>query len=993
MMGRIAVPLFLIALAFSVPVRAADKPDRKGLDFFERKIRPVLVKQCYECHSAKAKKVRGKLLLDTRDGIRKGGESGPAVVPGKPERGTLLSALKHKDFEMPPSGKLPDAVIADFEKWIKLGAPDPRTGKANVVTKKSYDYKQARQFWSLRPLMKPAPPQVPGLTKDDSPIDRFIRAKLQANGLRPAAPAGKRTLIRRLYFDLIGLPPKPADIDRFLQDDSPKAVERLVDRLLASKHFGERWGRHWLDVARFAESSGGGRTAVYHLAWRYRDYVIRAYNEDRPFDQFVKGQIAGDLLPYKSAKQRRDQLTGTGFLLLGPTNYELQDKELLRMEVVDEQIDTMGRAFLGMTIGCARCHDHKFDPIPNEDYYALAGIFRGTHVLTPGNVSGYLKRPLPVSDEQARQLAAYEKKSNPLKDELAQLTEDVKRLRRQRSGLSVRTPGSRRTRGSVAAKSLPGIVIDDEDAKLTGNWPRSSSIKPYVDEGYRYSAGGKSTARFAATVPKTGSYEVRISYSAHRNRAALASVTVQHAGGTTTKRIDQRKPGPIDGLFLSLGTFRFEAGKAGAVEFTSFNSHGTVIVDAVQFLTVEQAKTKGNGKRDAKRQASLNTSGRKGNALDARISAADQRIAELKKSLKSLQKTAPPPAPLAMAVQDFNDAADYFVCVRGNVHTLGQKVPRGFLRVIQNHPANIPKAASGRLQLANWIANRNNPLTARVYVNRIWHHLFGTGIVRTVDNFGTMGERPSHPELLDWLAATFIEDGWSTKKLIRRIVMSQTYRQSGHVGQAFQPDRNGPRTSPRRATPGQAGKPDLRSPDPENRLLAHQNRRRLDAEAIRDAILAVSGQLDLTVGGPVIAEKVKSEFGYKHDSLRRSVYVPGFRNTMHPLLAVFDLADPNLVTGRRNVSTLPTQALYLMNSPFVMSQSRHAADRLLKENLPDAAARLDRAYERALGRPPTKAERELTLKYLQNAGTTSQQTAWATLFQALFGSIDFRYIE
>jgi hypothetical protein len=989
----IAVSVCLIILALHAPVRAADKPNRRGIDFFERKIRPVLVKQCYECHSAKAKIVRGKLLLDTRDGIRKGGESGPAVVPGKPERGTLLSALKHADFEMPPSGKLPDAVIADFEKWIKLGAPDPRRGKATALTAKAYDYDKAREFWSLRPLKKPAPPQAPGLTKVDSPIDRFIRAKLQAKGLRPAPPADKRTLIRRLYFDLIGLPPKPSDIQRFLNDDSPQAVEHLVDRLLASKHFGERWGRHWLDVARFAESSGGGRTAVYHLAWRYRDYVIRAYNEDRPFNQFVKEQIAGDLLPYQSAKQRRDRLTATGFLVLGPTNYELQDKELLRMEVVDEQLDTLGRAFLGMTIGCARCHDHKFDPIPTEDYYALAGIFRGTHVLTPGNVSGYLKRPLPVSDDHARQLSAYEKKTNPLKDELAQLVENVRKLRQNRSEL-VKTLGVSRTPGvSVLAKSLLGIVIDDEDAKLTGNWPRSSSIKPYVDEGYRYSAGDKSTARFVAKVPKTGSYEVRIAYSAHNNRAALASVTVKHAGGATVKRIDQRKPAPIGGLFLSLGAFRFEAGKEAAVEFTSFNSHGTVIVDAVQLLTPEQAQAKESVKSAAKRQAISKTSGkqavlassRRPDDLDDRIVAADKRIAELKRSLKSLQKTAPPPAPLAMAVEDFNDAGDYFVCVRGNVHKLGKKVPRGFLRVVQDQPAIIPKGASGRLQLANWLASRDNPLTARVYVNRVWHHLFGTGIVRTVDNFGATGETPSHPELLDWLAVTFMEDGWSTKKLIRRIVLSKTYRQAS--SRESRVESREPEKNPQSA---------IRNPqsiDPENRLLARQNRRRLEAEAIRDSILAVSGQLDLKFGGPVLDEKVKSEFGYRHGSLRRSVYVPGFRNTMHPLLAVFDLADPNLVSGRRNVSTLPTQALYLLNSPFVMAQSRHAADRLLKEDLPNGAARLNRAYERTLGRLPTKAERELALKYLKDAGHKSPQTAWGTLFQALFGSIDFRYVE
>jgi len=1002
-MRQFAVFFAVFALAVSPgSLHAADKaankqPDRKGLDFFEKKIRPVLVKHCYECHSSNSKILRAKLLLDTRDGMRKGGESGPAVVPGKPDEGALLGALEHEDFEMPPKGKLPKNVIADFVAWVKMGAPDPRDGKSRGSRPAglTIDLEKAKQFWSLRPVVKPQPPKVPGVKPPKSPIDRFIRAKLAEKGLQPAPPAKKLALIRRLYFDLIGLPPSPEDVELFLEDDSPQAVERLVDRLLASKQFGERWGRHWLDVARFAESSGGGRTAVYHLAWRYRDYVIRAFNTDKPFDRFVREQIAGDLLPWKTVETRRDQLTATGFLMLGPTNYELQDKELLRMEVVDEQLDTMGRAFLGMTIGCARCHDHKFDPIPNEDYYALAGIMRSTHILTPGNVSGYLKRPLPVNPEHARQLAAYERKVNPLKDELADLKERLKRLRRQKSGL----PGKPGQGKSVLAKSLPGIVLDDDDAKFTGNWPRSSSIKPYVDGGYRYSTGMDAVARFAVKINSAGQYEVRLAYSAHGNRAALARVIVKHADGETVKRIDQRKTPPIGGLFLSLGKFRFAAGEEAVVELHAKNAHGTVIADAVQILTEKQAKEIA-GKKSNKNSKQADSD------LDKRIAAAADRIKTLQAELKQLQKSAPPDAPLAMAVADHKETGDYFICVRGNVHKLGEKVSRGFLRVITDSPPEISAEESGRRQLADWLADENNPLTARVFVNRVWHHLLGAGIVRTVDNFGRMGERPSHPKLLDWLAATFMEDGWSTKRLIRRIVLSETYLQSTRWN--------------RRAA----------AADPENRLLWRHNRRRLDAEAIRDSILAVSGQLDRTFGGPTIPPKVNSEFGFKHTSLRRSVYVPAFRNTMHPLLAVFDLADPNLVSGKRNVSTLPTQALYLLNSPFVMAQSRHAADRLLKadESQPQApgsqpqahgsqpqahgsqpqahgsqpvgssdSTHLDLAYRWCLGRPPTAKERKLSLAYLQEMSkpgdVKSRRQAWATLFQALFGSVDFRYAE
>ncbi|MFQ5730962.1 MAG: DUF1553 domain-containing protein [Planctomycetaceae bacterium] len=950
------------AASLPTSAKAADKPDRKGLDFFERRIRPVLVKHCYECHSAKSRKIRGGLRLDTRADIRKGGETGPGVVPGKPEKSVVIGALKHDDLEMPPKGKLPASVVADFVRWVKMGAPDPRDGKAKLAAAKVIDFTKARRFWSFRPLVKPAAPKVPGVTGDLSPIDRFVRAKLSAKGLPPAPRADKRTLIRRLSFDLIGLPPSPEDIDRFLKDDSPDAYEKLVDRLLASRHFGERWGRHWLDVARFAESSGGGRTHVYHLAWRYRDYVIAAFNADKPFDRFVREQIAGDLLPWKNVARRRSNLTATGFLMLGPTNYELQDKELLRMEVVDEQLDTLGRAFLGMTIGCARCHDHKFDPIPNADYYALAGILRSTHVLTPGNVSGYLKRPLPISAEHSRQLAAYERKATPLQDEIASLKEKLRRLRTNQSGL----PGR-----AVKRESLAGIVVDDAQAAFTGKWASSSSIRSFVGTRYRYASGPNKTALFSVPVPRTGRYEVRISHSPHANRAAMAHVTVHHADGRTSKRIDQRKRPPIDGLFVSLGEFRFETGKPARVVLSTRAAHGTVIADAVQLLSERDRKRRA-GKKPRKRRPKTKQA-----AVDLRaaIAAVSRRLTAAEAELKRLKTTAPAKAPLTMAVAEHKAAGDYFLCIRGNVHKLGKKVPRGFLRVLAgDKPPSIAKGHSGRLELANWLTSDSNPLTPRVAVNRVWHHLLGAGLVRTVDNFGLMGERPSHPELLDWLAATFQADGWSVKRMIRRIVLSETYRQSARFE--------------RRAA----------GIDPENRLLWRQNRRRLEAEPIRDAVLAVSGQLELTVGGKVIADTLKSEFGYKHSSRRRSVYVPALRNAVHPLLAVFDVADPNLVTGRRNNSTLATQALYLMNSPFVMEQSRRAASRLLKEKLPGETERLNRAYLRTLGRPPTQRERKLALSYLRSfkpakPGGNARRQAWATLFQTLFASVDFRYVE
>jgi len=943
----------VISLGIALSARADEKP--KGIAFFEKKIRPVLLKHCYACHSAKSKKIRGGLLLDTRQGIRKGGESGAAVVPGKPEASLLIAAIKYEDFEMPPKGKLPKSVVKDFVSWVKMGAPDPRRTKSPAKTSRAIDFKKSRQFWSLRPIRKPTPPRLKNDKTSTAPIDRFIRSALEKNEIQPSPSAKKITLLRRLFFDLVGLPPKPKEIERFLADSSPGAYGKLVDRLLASKHFGEKWGRHWLDVARFAESSGGGRTQVYHLAWRFRDYLIKSYNDDKPFDQFVREQIAGDLLDYKTIPQRREQLIATGFLMLGPTNYELQDKEQLRMEVIDEQLDTIGRAFLGMTIGCARCHDHKFDPIPQEDYYAMVGIMRSTHILTPGNVSGYLKRGLPLSLKHARFLADYERTTNPIKDRIAQIQDQLNRLKTEKSGL---------IRKGIAKMALAGTVLDDNDAKFTGLWSRSSSVKPYLGTGYRYSNGKNARVTFEIMVPKTNRYEVRLAYSAHPNRARRASISIQHADGVSQQTIDQRKQPDIHGLFVSLGTYRFEQGKKALIQLTAKNAAGTVIADGVQLLSKEEAN------RLVKQNPLPAQRNTKMNSLVKKISQGTIQLHRFQAELKEQQKKKPAQAPLAMAVEDKQITGDYFLCVRGNVHKLGEKVPRGFLQVLPGGlKPEIANGSSGRKELAAWLTDRRNPLTARVAVNRIWHHLFGKGIVRTVDNFGTMGEKPSHPKLLDWLARRFVEDGWSTKKTIRRIVLSQTYRQNSRFRQS------------------------ANRKDPENRLLWRQNRRRLDAELIRDAILSVSGQLDLTSGGPTIAKKVNSEFGFRYTSLRRSVYVPAFRNTLHPLLQVFDIADPNLVTGRRNSSTLPTQALYLMNSPFVMEQAGYAAERLLSWKLPDDSTRLERMYLKALGRSPTKKERDLSLNYLHQSKTESRRQSWSHLIQALFASLDFRYLE
>lgn len=765
------------------PVAMADELSR-GVEFFEKRVRPVLVEHCYRCHSAEAEKIKGQLRVDGREMLLKGGEIGPAIVLGVPEKSRLIEAVEYRneDLEMPPKGKLSDRQIEDLRAWVKMGAPWPEE-KARVAdsTEPHVDYARLkREHWAYQPVVKPAAPAVSDRSWARGDIDRFVLARLEKEELTPAADGDRRTLLRRLYMDLLGLPPTAQEIEAFLADKSDDVVAKVVDRLLASVHFGERWGRHWLDVARFAESAGGGRSVIFVNAWRYRDYVIASYNADKPFERFVREQVAGDLISADKAEEKADSLTATGFLALGAKNLDTQDKDLLRMDVVDEQIDTVGKAFLGLALGCARCHDHKFDPIPTADYYALAGIFRSTRTLLPGNVSGFVQRSLPTEDAFAKQR--------------------------------------------------------------------------------------------------------------EEHAAAMAE-------------LEER---------VRIAKLNSAAGKKGKGE--------------VEPVSAEELK------------------------------AMQSKLAELK-------KTPPPAGPMCVGVQDEKQCEDYAICVRGNNHNLGEKVPRGFLSIGPKFEGTISAGESGRRELADWLVDRRNPLTARVYVNRVWHHLFGAGIVRTVDDFGVTGEAPSHPHLLDYLASTFIEDGGSTKRLIRQIVLSRTYQMSSAASEG------------------------ARAKDPENRLLSHQNRKRLEAEVIRDAMLRVSGQLDLTVGGPTIKAGA-SEYTFKFEGNRRSVYVPVLRYAGYDVLEAFDFPDPNLVVGRRTTSTLATQALMLMNSPFAMESARAMAGRMMDV---EESARVDRAFEMALGRRPADVERSAVMGYL--AEERDARRAWERVCQVLFASVDFRYVE
>ncbi|HLU46831.1 MAG TPA: DUF1553 domain-containing protein, partial [Planctomycetota bacterium] len=940
------------------------------------------------CHSSRAEKVRGGLLLDSREGLRRGGERGAAIVPGYPEASLLLRALRHEDAElrMPPSVRLPAPAIRAFEEWIRAGAQDPRDAPNESVSKpisrrsdgggdgdgaKAADaLSSPRWRWLTSRPTKAPPPAVRSSDVLESPIDRFILAKLEETGMRPVGDAAPQQLVRRLWLTLVGLPPPPEEIDAFMSDPSDEAYARLVDRLLASPRFGERFGRHWLDVARFGESAGGGRSILFEDAWRYRDWAIRAFNEDLPFARFVADQIAGDLLEYDSIDDARDAIVATGFLALGPKNLDVQDKELLRMDVVDEQLDTLGRAFLGLSIGCARCHDHKFDPIPTRDYYALAGILRSTKSLTPGNVSGFVRRELPVPPE-------LRERHDRIEAELVAAKRDADRARAE-------LDKARTTLATLLGTGeLPAgtIVVDDTKAELTGEWTPSTYTKGYLGERYLHDGDAGKGAKRARYVPELsagGMYEVRVSYTPGTNRAPRVPVIVRHgdegAGDLeeSVVAVDQTRP-PLGGSFVAIGRFRLPAGTLASVTLSNDGTSGHVIADAVAFVPLER------GAQESGAPDSVEAMAREQEIAERRVEVAnlESRLASLETDLRRIEASRIA-LPQAVSVAEEETIEDAPIHIRGLVRHHGDVVPRGFLSALP--VAGVPDVGaheSGRRELARWLSSPANPLAARVFVNRVWLWIFGEGIVRTPDDFGARGDSPTHRELLDWLAADFIENGGSTKRLVRTLVLSRTFRRSSADDVANA------------------------STDPEARLLWRLPRLRLEAEALRDAMLAVSGELDLAMGGPTMDRQYPSEFDYVFDGngppFRRSVYLPALRNARPPIFDAFDFANPNLVTGRRTRSTLPTQALYLLNSEFVVDRARQAALRLSRFDLPNDEARVAFALKLALGRAPRDGEMDAALASLARGGggddasDADRLERWARLFHALFASVEFRY--
>ena len=921
----------LFVMVSTASIRAADLPSTA---FFEKKIRPVLVSVCGECHGAN--KQRGGLRLDSRAAMVKGGDRGAAVMPGQPGASLLLHALRYEDAElhMPPKGKLATDVVGAFTQWIRMGAPWPETAQPSPGTTDAKP-NDASNHWAYQPIRKPSLPAVRNASWPQSPIDDFVLARLEAAEIAPAVPADKRTLIRRITFDLTGLPPTPAAIAAFLADPREDALARLVDDLLESPRYGERWGRHWLDVVRYADSNGLDENLAYVNAFRFRDYVIDSFNDDKPYDRFVQEQLAGDLLPpgpNETESQLYERLTGTGFLSLGTKMLACDDGRKMEMDIVDEQLDTTSRAIMGITMGCARCHDHKFDPFDSEDYYALAGIFKSTRTMENFKVvAEWHEHTLATEAEQAQ-----------AKEHDGRIQETDKAIKaRERSARDAFLAAERGKAGAylraasafVSSDGSDALVTEDNAAKVAETRGLDAEfLKQWIAHLEKAKDAGDSIWAVWALSDETTREALADTYAALFARADKAWKKLQSEGG--------------DKKVAKLPDARLEAFRA-------------VLYD-------QRGPFRLSGKSD-------------------RFYSTDQReaIKRLKTEKKTLEETRPQLA-RAMGVRD-GKIENLRVHIRGNYLTLGDEVPRRFPRILSGPNAErIEDSTSGRLALARWLTSTDHPLTARVMANRIWQWHFGQGLVRTPDNFGRLGEAPSHPRLLDWLAVRFVEAGWSIKAMHRLILLSATYGMSTTYNAAAY------------------------AKDPENRLGWRFDRRRLAAEEIRDSILVLGGDLDLTMHGQLLPDRHRAYVtgtGSKestYDFNRRTVYLPVLRSAVYPVLQAFDFADPSVMAGKRASTTVAPQALFMINGKIVLRESRRMAERLLADGSRDAA-RIERAYLDAFGRPALPAETERDLAFIKRYAAALPDDvkeeperrirAWQGLCRVLIASNEFIYIE
>jgi cytochrome c553 len=911
---------FVLLLAWPISARAG-APASDAADFFETKVRPLLDAQCLRCHGPE--KQKAGLRLDSREAALKGGDSGPAMKPGDPEASRIVEAIRYDgDVRMPPKRKLEPAEIAVLTDWIKAGAPwpEPREPPRPAATTDSGFTVSAedRAFWSFQPIADPPLPSVRNASWVRSDIDRFVLARLESEGLQPVSPADKRTLIRRASFDLVGLPPTPEEIEAFEQDRSPEAFARVVDRLLASPRYGERWARHWLDVARYGEDQAHTFEArLFPFGYRYRDWVARAFNEDMPYDQFLIEQVAGDLI---EGPQRDDRLAATGFFALGPHYYggAVYDE-------LDDRVDTLTRGVLGLTVACARCHDHKFDPIGQKDYYALAGIFKSTeykeYPAGPAEIVARYDRAQEAIKAQTGEVAAY------LRTEAKRWSEHAAESQTARYVIAAWTLSNRR-KSDPNLKTTDVATARDLEPALLDRWvaylfkPEVVSERPYLA---RWKALLERQDRQADLSCEESSWIEVAQFAEDLETYVRACMHLRQA--------DQEHAAAANAL------------AAGKEPLRSSRPDGPEAVLARDML-------EGNGLFALPRDRV------ESNLPDP----AKAELKALRTQLDRLKKEAPAKYPVTHALADARTPGNMRVFLRGNPATPGDEAPRRFLAVLSEQDAPGFSQGSGRLELARAIASAENPLTARVLVNRVWAIHFGRGLVGTPSNLGRLGERPTHPELLDFLAHRFIAAGWSIKRLHREILLSAVYQRSS-TPEATAQER-----------------------DPANLLLWRANRRRLEVEAWRDAMLAVSGELDGRLGGA--AADLKSP-----DMRRRTLYGAVSRHNLDGLLRLFDFPDPNLTSDRRSVTTVPLQQLFVLNSPFMQARGRALAARLTADPQEADHARVRRAFSLLFGRPASEDEVQMGVEYLRHDEEKTKLTRWEQYAQVLLGTNEFLFVD
>lgn len=1113
--------------------------------FFESKVRPVLISKCFECHGSE--KPKAGLRVDSRESIMAGGESGPAAVSGKPEESLLIDVIGYRNVvQMPPKSKLPESEIAVLTEWVRRGLPWPNSkptapgpGPAAAVSSDFSD--EQKSFWAFQPVKRELPPQTAGDTWTRSPIDSFILAELQSKGLTHSKEADRRTLIRRVTLDLIGLLPTIEEVNEFVSDAAPDAVERLVDRLLASPRYGERWGRHWLDVARYADSNGLDENLAYANAYRYRDYVIKAMREDKPYDRFLIEQIAGDLLPSStnpspetSAGSSFDELVATGFLCLGAKMLAEDDPVKMQMDIIDEQVDTIARAFMGLTMGCARCHDHKYDPLSTEDYYGLAGVFKSTQTMdTFTVVARWHERPL-ATPSQLRQRDELQQLANNQKQAVEKLRADAAETllaeARQNAGaylleatrewrLALQLSMAQPRGNAPNPAEVPGAFLIEAEDYVRGNVLKDSDnygkgIGVLVNRGeapnyteyeieidrprryqleLRYAAAASRPCRIMVNgrivkadaagkvtgswTPETQTWFVECFVSLNQGRNVIrleqpqffphidkvlltpvetegeaqpTSVVNQETvtprrliPSITQKWIKVLEATKADPKSILAGWHQFIQGGQLAIDpAVSENGVGRLLAGA-QPASLEdlagryerliaqaqqewqQLKSSDAGKDatalkdpdlEAARQLVGDPKGPFEVPADIETEFTTEVVAQLKSGREELAKreAAVPKFPETMAVAQ-SKPENLKIHLRGSHLTLGREVARQLPRIFTgNGLRNLAEISSsqslaegspqseqqteetGRLALARWLASPAHPLTSRVMVNRIWQWHFGHGLVRSPDNFGRLGERPSHPALLDWLASEFSAadhtDGrnpraWSMKAVHRAVTGSATYRQNADLN------------------------PVAALADPENRLLWRSHRQRMDVEVLRDSLLAISDRLDEVPGGTMLPTPnrnyVTSTANVNpaiYNSNRRSVYLPVVRSALFEVFTAFDFADPSTLAGQRDQTTVASQALFMMNSAFVLEQVRGLAAQMVAATT-DPAARIREIYGRGYGREPSQAEMSRAQGYLdrmRTAITSAEPTltpadvelrAWVSLYRAVLSANEFLYID